>query len=388
MTLVIYADPALRSSAGIELYTRELIRSVFSGEWAERTVLLASSRAALDPLLAKLGCSGAPVVETPLSARALRYAWTFAGAPAADRLVRAKTGRRVALVHNPYNVRTPTRDCPAVVTVHDVFISKLPELLSRRQRLALSGAMEARAVRTGGPLIADSWSTKRDVVELFGVDAARVTVIPLGVDHSHFRPCADEGALAGLRERLGIPGRYVLYVGSLYSRKIGLLLEAFQRVSRRFRDCKLVVVGGRESTAAGEVPFAERLRRLRLEDSVIRTGFLPTGDIPLLMSGAALFTYVSFYEGFGLSPLEAMACGAPVVVSDVSSLPEVVGEAGIRVDPSNAGAIAAAMEGVLGDPARAAALRAASVAQAAQFTWERTARLTFELYESLMRGAG
>ncbi|HEX8363226.1 MAG TPA: glycosyltransferase family 1 protein [Longimicrobium sp.] len=388
MTLVIYADPAVQSSAGIELYTRELIRAAFSGEWAERTVLLTGERAALDPLLGRLGCAGAPVVETRLSARALRYAWTFAGAPAADRLVRAKTGRRVSLVHNPYNVRTPTRDCPQAVTVHDVFISKLPELLSRRQRLTLSGAIEARALRTDGHLFTPSASTKRDVVELFGVDPGRVTVTPLGVDHSRFRPCADEGARAGLRERLGLPERYVLYVGSLYSRKIGLLLEAFQRVARRFPRCKLVVVGGRESTAAGEVPFAERLRRLRLEDSVIRTGFLPAGDIPLLMSGAALFTYVSFYEGFGLSPLEAMACGAPVVISDVSSLPEVAGDAGIRVDPADAEAIAAAMESVLGDPARAAELRARSIARAAQFTWERTARLTFDVYESLMRGAG
>ncbi len=386
MTLVIFADPAVRSSAGIERYARELIRAAFSGEWAERTVLLTSSRAELAPVLGALGCAGAPVVETRLSARALRYAWSFAGAPAADALVRRRTGRRVELVYNPANQRTPARGCPQVVTVHDTFMFKTPELRTLRQRLVASREMEERAIRNSAGMIAPSESTRRDVVELFGTPEERITVVPHGVDHDWFRPRNDAGALAALRGRLGIPERYVLYVGSLYSRKIGNLLEAFRRVADELgpEECKLVVVGGRESTAEGELPLAERIRRLGIERWVVRTGELPAEEIPVLMSGAAVFTYVSLYEGFGFSPLEAMACGAPVIVSNTTSLPEVVADAGIQVDPADAPAIGDAMLRVLGDPACRAEMGRRSLARAAEFSWPKTAREHFAVFARMM----
>lgn len=386
MTLVIFADPAVRSSAGIERYSRELIRAAFGGEWAERTVLLTSSRAALSPVLGKLGCAGAPVVETRLSARALRYAWSFGGLPAADSVVRASTGRRVKLVHNPSSLRTPARGCPQVVTVHDMFMFKTPELRTLRQRLVASREMEERAVRKSAEMIVPSESTRRDVVELFGTPEERVTVVPHGVDHEWFRPREDAGALAALRGRLGIPERYVLYVGSLYSRKIGNLLEAFRHVADELGpdECKLVVVGGRESTAAGELPVAERIRRLGIERWVVRAGELPAEDIPVLMSGAAVFAYVSLYEGFGFSPLEAMACGTPAIVSSTTSLPEVVGDAGIQVDPADVAAIGGAMLRVLGDPACRAELGRRSLARAREFSWPRMARGHFAVYARMM----
>jgi glycosyltransferase involved in cell wall biosynthesis len=389
MTLVLYADPALRSSAGIERYARELIRAAFSGEWAERTVLLTSARSALEELLRGLGCAGAPVVETRLSARALRYAWSFAGVPAADALVRARTGRRVKLVHNPANLRTPARGCPQVVTIHDMFMFKTPALRTLRQRLVASREMEERAVSHSAHMIAPSQSTKQDIVELFGTPGDRITVVPHGVDHRWFRPRGDAGALARLRERLGIPERYVLYVGSLYSRKVGKLLEGYARVARELGpdECKLVLVGGRESTAEGEVPLAERIRRLGLERWVVRTGELPAEDVPVLMSGAAVFTYVSLYEGFGFSPLEAMACGAPVIVSRATSLPEVVGDAGVLVDPADVTAIGEAMLRVLGDPAHRAELARRSLARAREFSWPRMAREHFAVYGRMMERA-
>lgn len=385
MTLVFFADPALQSSAGIERYTRELISALMSSEWADRTVLLTSDRLALSGLLRQLN-GELPVVEVKLSARALRYSWAFTGHPAVDRLVKRRTGRTVRLVHNPTNMRTPVSASRQLVTIHDAFALRAPTLLSRRQRLGLTRQLESRAIRFSRHMIADSRSTKHDVMELFDVPDERITVIPLGVDHAWFHPCPDPQAMLALRDRLGLPARFVLYVGSLYSRKLGRLLDAYQKVHQRFgpESCKLVIVGGRESTAAGEAPLDERVRRLGLSHSVVRTGVLAASDVPLLMSAATVFTYVSFFEGFGLSPLEAMACGAPVIASNTTSLPEVVGDAGLLVDPQDTEAISHAILRVLEDDELAADLRSRSLARAREFSWNRTARETFACYSSLM----
>lgn len=180
--------------------------------------------------------------------------------------------------------------------------------------------------------------------------------------------------------------RFVRYVGSLYSRKLGRLLEAFVPVARHFEPhvCILVIVGGRASMAAGEVTLAERVARLGLEKSVLRTGPLSAEEIPPLISMASVFAYVSFFEGFGLMPLEAIACGAPVIALNTPSLPEVVGDAGVLVDPLDTETITRAIIRVLEDSAYEALLRVRSIARASEFSWERTARETFTLYSSQM----
>jgi glycosyltransferase involved in cell wall biosynthesis len=193
-----------------------------------------------------------------------------------------------------------------------------------------------------------------------------------------------------LRAGFDIPKRFVLYVGSLYSRKVGRLVEAFHPVAQRFGpdECKLVIVGGREATAAGDLPLAERVRRLGLDQWVVRAGVLPAPDIPVLMAAATVFAYVSFFEGFGFSPLEAMACGAPVVASNATSLPEVVGDAGVLVDPDDVGAIAQALLRVLEDTAYRKLLRERARARAREFSWEKTARRTFACYSALLEATG
>ena len=267
------------------------------------------------------------------------------------------------------------------MTIHDVFITKLPELLSLRQRLVLTRALEASAVRHADHIIADSESTRDDIVELYRIPGERITVVPLGVDHRVFRPVGDAVEVERVRARYGIPADYLLYVGSLYSRKLGNLLEAFGAACERMDGpATLVLAGGRQTLSAGATPLEERVRALGLEGRVIVTGELPAGDVPVLMSAARAFVYVSFYEGFGLSPLEAMACGAPVVTSDVSSLPEVVGDAALRVDPADVADVAAAIAAVWSDAGRRAEMRRRSLRQAARFSWERTAEETFAVY--------
>jgi glycosyltransferase involved in cell wall biosynthesis len=142
-------------------------------------------------------------------------------------------------------------------------------------------------------------------------------------------------------------------------------------------------VGGRQSTSAGVKPLPQRIAELGLRDRVILTGVVPPEDVPTLMSAARVFAYVSYYEGFGLSPLEAMACGTPVVTSNTSSLPEVVGDAGILADPNDESAIAAGILALLDDSALRERLREQSVARARQFSWRRTVQGTFDLYRAV-----
>lgn len=378
----MYADPAFQSSAGIERYAQELIRGLARSDLADRLVLLTTRPEWAERLRGLLGESGPRVATTRLSYRALRYAWSFAGWPPLERVV----GEPVALAHTPANICMVARRGARLVTVHDVFPSKVPELQSRRDRLVLTTALERRSVGRCSHFVADSSSTRDDLVELFGVAPERITVVPLGIDHARFHPVDDPERLAAVRRAHGIPERFVLYVGSLYSRKIGNLLPAFARVTERpaGRDLALVVVGGRAESSASHQPVHEQVRALGLADRVIFTGPVPDDHVPALMSAATLFAYVSFYEGFGLTPLEAMACGAPVVTSNLSSIPEVVGDGAMQVDPHDTGAIAEAMAGLLDDDAARHELAERGRARAATFSWGRTTRETLAVYRRLI----
>jgi len=378
-TIGFYADPAFQSSAGIERYARTLIKGFLRRGMDDRMVFLTTREDWAEQLRA-WGASRVATSRIPF--RALRYSWSLAGWPAAERMA----GGPLVMVHNPTTMRMPTRLGAELVTVHDLFSLRHPSLLSTRQKLVLTRTLESRAARTASHIIAISQSTKNDIVELLGYPGRSISVVHLGVDHERFRPPADASLLEEIRSRYSLAEQFVLYVGSLYSRKLGRLLDAFRIVAADHPRVELVIVGGRESTAAGDSPLSVRLRELGLEGRVRVTGPVPGEDVPRLMAAASVFVYVSFYEGFGLSPLEALACGAPVVASRISSLPEVVGEAGLLVDPQDPDEIAGAISSVLDHPALAEQLRSASIAQAARFTWDRTVAETVRVYEHVLAG--
>jgi glycosyltransferase involved in cell wall biosynthesis len=280
----------------------------------------------------------------------------------------------------------------SVVTVHDLGYRHEPQAhrLLDRLYLELSTRYNARAATR---VIADSAATKRDLVQLYGTDPDRITVIPLGVDEL-FQPVTDAARLAAVRAKYGIPGDYLLYVGTLQPRKnLVRLVEAWARV---IADCRLQIadLGRRTLVIAGkkgwlyEEIFAT-VRRLGLEGRVLFPGYVPEEDLPALLSGATAFVLPSLYEGFGLPVLEAMACGTPVIAANVSSLPEVVGDAGLLVDPLDSDALAAALQRLLTDadpstPLRAslrAELRQRGLARAKLFSWPRCARETLAVLE-------
>jgi len=237
-----------------------------------------------------------------------------------------------------------------------------------------------RLISTAHAVITISQCSKVDIVRYLPVALSKVHVIPEGVN-ANYRPALPT-ALAEIRTRYGLPEHFLLFVGSVEERKnLRRLLEACELLWRAGEHRPLVVAGARLRKHRG---INETLTRLGLERRVVLTGYVPEADLPALYSAADLFVFPSLYEGFGLPPLEAMACGAPVGCSNSSSLPEVVGDAAVTVDPYDVEALAHAMHRVLSDANLRDELRAKGLARAAQFTWERTAQETMKVYQSVL----
>jgi glycosyltransferase involved in cell wall biosynthesis len=215
-----------------------------------------------------------------------------------------------------------------------------------------------------------------------GVAEERVDVIPHGVG-KEFQPRADQCGVLATRAQFGLGTYpYVLYVGNFNPHKnVPKLIAAFGAALDQDGSSQVrLVLAGSTSTKGDAVE--REIKTRRLDDRVLQLGRVPADDLPLLMSGASAVACVSLYEGFGLTALEAMASGTPVVASNRSSLPEVVGDAGLLVDPDSERDIAAALRRILTDPALASALRVKGIHRAAKFSWERTASLTMQTYAS------
>jgi glycosyltransferase involved in cell wall biosynthesis len=274
----------------------------------------------------------------------------------------------------PNFVPPPTRKPRLVVTVHDLAFRRLPETAPHGTRWWL--ARLDRALQRATRVIAVSQSTRGDLLECTSVDPARVVVVPLGVDRSTFRPPRPE-EVAAVRSRYSLDGPYLLALGGIEPRKnLPGILEAFARLDP---DLRLVIAGaGVEWNPEGSSLLADALAELAPDarGRVHRTGYVSEEDKVALLGGAEALVYPSLYEGFGLPVLEAMACGTPVVTSDVSSLPEVAGEAAVLVDPNDPGAIASGVGKLLTDSALRERLRRAGLERAARFSWEDTARAT------------
>ncbi len=265
------------------------------------------------------------------------------------------------------NFLPPATASPGVVlVVHDLAHERYPETaphIGPRWRARFE-AWLARAAR----VIVPSAAVRRDLVAHHAVDPARVDVVPHGVDVDAFRPPGE--AVDAVRRRFAIRGRYLLFLGGLEPRKnLGRLVRAFGALQT---DATLVLAGGAVRWAPGE---QDRLRA-GVRERVVFTGYVNDGERAALLAGATALVYPSLHEGFGLPVLEAMAAGTPVLASNVSSLPEVAGDAALLVDPADPDALAAAMARLLEDEGLRGRLREMGWRRAAGFTWEQAARRT------------
>jgi len=281
------------------------------------------------------------------------------------------------LLHAPAFGGPLLSSVPHVDTVHDLSFLRHPQFFRSHKRFYLR-LLTRWSCQRAAAVIAVSAFTAREVVALLDVPKARVHVIHHGVE-PRFHPLPDK-TVAEFRTRHHLPQRYILYLGTLEPRKnLVTLLQAYAGLHET--DAHLVLAGGQGWLY--EDIFAE-VERLNLENRVHFPGYLPDDELPLWYNAADVFAYVSWYEGFGLPILEAMACGTPVVASSTTSLPEVAGDAALLVSPDDVDAVSEGLKQCLDDRALHTRLRQAGQERAARFRWQTTAQHTTDLYKMML----
>lgn len=292
-------------------------------------------------------------------------------------LLRRMAPSGAQVYHSPYYLMPYRPGAPTVLTHYDLIPLYFPAYVSLRARLFYRVALRL-ALHAAQHIVAISEASRRDLLATFAIAPTRVTTTPLAPE-PHFQP-QPAAVMTDVRARYALPARYMLYLGINKPHKnLVTLLHACAQLPDSAPP--LVIAG------AWDDRYPEARQAVATLDLATRVRFLgpvAEADLPALYAAAALFVFPSQYEGFGLPVLEAMACGTPVACSNVSSLPEVAGDAALLFDPSTPATIAEALEQLLDAPALCAELRARGLAQAARFTWARTAALTLDVYRQLL----
>jgi glycosyltransferase involved in cell wall biosynthesis len=284
------------------------------------------------------------------------------------------------LFHATEHLLMPLRGVPTILTVHDLIFRHLPEHHKPLNRWYLNLTMPLYC-RRADHVIAVSECTRRDLIAAYGVAPEKISVIHEAAN-PRFRPQSPD-VVAAVRARYGLPPRYLLFVGTIEPRKnLTRLLAAFEAVYADGLSDGWVVVGKRGWLCDD---FFAALERSPAREAVILPGYVPDEDLPAVYAGAQALVFPSLYEGFGLPVLEAMACGAPVVTSTTSSLPEVGGEAALYCDPTDTESMIGVLRQLLQDREMRPALARRGLARATQFSWERAANQTQALYDALLR---
>jgi glycosyltransferase involved in cell wall biosynthesis len=358
--------PAAKQRAGIGRFVRDLVDAILSGAPDLDITLVVTNDCPPDRMP-----SNVRIRRLPFSERLGLILWHRLHVPVAiERFIGEHD-----VVHGTNFLLPPLRRAAGVVTVHDLTFLVHPEFAEPSLAAFLQRALPD-SVRRASAICADSTATKGDLVARLGVDPDRVTVILGGVS-PRFRP-ATPAKLEALAARYPFDRPFVLALGTREPRKnLAGLLEAYERVRQRGIRARLLVAG---PDGWRQERFAGQLASSPFRDDVISLGFVPDDDLPALLSASSCFCYPSFYEGFGLPVAEALACGAPVVCSNTSSLPEVAGDAAILVSPADPAAIAAAIADVLTNRTLADRLRRCGPAQAATFDWATSARRQLDVY--------
>ncbi|MGI6208315.1 MAG: glycosyltransferase family 4 protein [Anaerolineae bacterium] len=284
------------------------------------------------------------------------------------------------LLHSPDFIPLFRRNFKSVITVHDLAFLMYPHLLTR-ESAHYYGQID-QAVRSADRIIAVSESTKRDVIRLLGVPEDRVTVIPEAINPI-YRTLEDRDAVDAVRRKHGLPEQFAIFVGTIEPRKnLPTIFRALRRLKDQHKVDLALAVVGQWGWLYDEV--LKVYEELKLQDTVRFLGRLPDEELLYLYNAATVLAYPSHYEGFGLPPLEAMACGTPVIVSNTSAMPEVVGEAGLLVNPEDDEALTVALLRVLSDTDLRDALVRRGYQRVQNFSVKRMAEGTLELYRSVL----
>ena len=362
MTIVLDARTATDHFPGIGRYVVNLAHTLKSIAPDLDLMLLCDPNAPSS----RLALPNLPITNLPISPFSIQQQW---------RVPQQLRDLKAAVYHSPYYLMPYRPGVPTVLTAYDVIPLIYPQYYSVPQRLIFRVA-HTLALRTARLTLAISEATKVDLIRRLGARPDRIRVTPLAAD-PRFTPQSTAAIQAG-RDKYHLPDRYVLYIGSNKPHKnLARLVEAFSNLKPPPSNFHLVIAGSWDNR------YFEAKQLAGGNDRIHFLGPISDADLPALYSGALAFAFISEYEGFGLPPLEAMACGAPVIASNTSSLPEVIGDAGLLIDPHDAGAITTALERIVSDSALQSDLRQRSLDRAAQFSWEQTARLTLDAYRTI-----
>jgi glycosyltransferase involved in cell wall biosynthesis len=299
-------------------------------------------------------------------------------------LVQAATRQKVDLLHCPYFAAPAIQTCPTVVTIHDVIPLVLPEYKGREGSRVYTNLISFTSKRANA-IIAVSECSRRDIVATLGIPADRIHVIGNAV-HPSYYPITDSWLLAAVRERYNIARKYILYFGGFDLRKnVQRIIRSYAALPAPLRaEYQLVIAGRLHLLGRPLYPDPRPLvRELDMGDRIIFTGQIREQDKAPLYSGATAFLFPSLYEGFGMPVLEAMACGAPVITSRVSALPEGVGDAGVLVDPYSEPAISEALGEILTSPKKRQELGQRARDRSRMFSWRQVAEQTVAVYEQV-----
>lgn len=269
---------------------------------------------------------------------------------------------------------------PRVVTIFDLAFLRFPEFFTKRDLLQLKN-WTGDSIKQAKEVITISESTKKDIIHFYGTDPKKITVCYPGYDSMTFKPVTDKSKINEALDRYHICGDYVVFLGTIQPRKnLKKLIEAFANID----NLKLVVIGkttgpGRQGWMYQEI--LDLPKKLGIEHKVQFTGFVPAEDLPSIYSGSKTYILPSLWEGFGIPVLEAMACGTPVIVSNVSSLPEIVGEAGLLVNPNSGSEIERAIRTITMDSRLAEKLSTQGLQQIKKFSWTKMAQQIIQVME-------
>ena len=268
-----------------------------------------------------------------------------------------------------------------VTIVHDMVVKAFPKTMNLKTKIMLKLCLK-KSCKRADRIVTVSQFSKEEIVKYLKIPEEKIVVMPNGVDHSLYHTGYPQDAIKAAQRRYHIAGEYYLYLGTLEPRKnIERMVRAYARV--KTPGSPRLVLAGRKGWLYESI--FQTVQELGLTGDVVFTDYVEDADVPLLMSGAKIFLFPSLYEGFGLPPLEAMACGVPVVTSAASSLPEVVGDAAILADPYSVREIAAAIERLEQDAPLRESLIQKGIQRAAEFTWEKSAQIFYQTIQSVAK---
>jgi glycosyltransferase involved in cell wall biosynthesis len=356
--------PALRERSGVGEYAHQLAHSLlaaFPRNGARPLELALFSSSWKDRLAPTAELNGAAVIDRRVPGRLLNLAWQRLGWPPAEML----TGHAFDVTHSLHPLLMPTRTAAQVVTIHDLYFLEHPERTRGEIRRDFPALARTHAQRADG-IIVISQFTAREVERQFDIGRDRISVCMPGAPPWEPR-------------RAPPTDGHLLFVGTLEPRKnVGGLLDAYEQLLARRRDMPRLVIAGKALDESR--PWLERIARAPLEGYVKHIGYVDAAHRRALFEGARLLVQPSFDEGFGMPVLEAMTLGVPVVAADRGALPEVLGDAGLLVDPEAPEALAAAIDRLLDDDAFAATCVSKGVTRARQFSWDAMARGVYDAY--------